>query len=170
MEKSVIFIVAQNNFRDEELLVPQRVLESRKIRTAVAARTREKAIGKLGAEVRPEYTLADIKANDFDGIVFVGGPGAMSYFEDDGAWGLARSFAAAKKIVGAICIAPTILANAGLLMGRKVTAFYSEEETLKRRGAEFTGMSVEVDGNFITASGPEAAQEFGEKIAWELGM
>lgn len=168
MSKRAVFIVSQNNFRDEELLEPQAVLESRGIETKVASRTTDVALGKLGAEVTPDLKVADISVDDFEALIFVGGPGATVYFEDQSAWKLARDFAGAGKVVAAICIAPSILANAGVLLGKRATAFSTEERNLKNRGAEYTGMPVEVDGKIITANGPQAAREFGEKIAWEL--
>jgi protease I len=168
MPKKAVFIIAQNNFRDEELFDTQQVLENRGIETVVASRTTDMALGKLGAEVIPDLSLADIDVDDFDAIIFIGGRGAASYFEDQTVWKLARDFAVRGKVVAAICIAPSILANAGILMGNRVTAFPTEEENLRSKGAEYTGMPVEVDGKIITGRDPEAAEEFGEKIAWEL--
>ena len=69
-----------------------------------------------------------------------------------------------EKVVAAICIAPSILVNAGILNGRRATAFPSERDNINAVGT-FTGKPVEVDGKIITANGPEAAAEFGKKIA-----
>ncbi|GAJ17159.1 unnamed protein product, partial [marine sediment metagenome] len=64
----------------------------------------------------------------------------------------------------AICIAPVTLANAGILDKKKATVFRSEVKAIKRKGAIYTGKVVEVDGNIITAEGPQAAEEFGKTI------
>jgi len=169
MSKKVVFIIAQEGFRDEELQKPKELLEDREFNVSVAAPKAEKAIGKLGAEVEPDLSWEQVSTQDFDAIVFVGGPGMKQYLEDDKTITLAKEFAKANKIVAAICVAPSILANAGLLMGKKVTAFPTEEENIVNRGAEYSGMPVEVDGNIITAKDPSAALDFGEKIAWQLG-
>lgn len=168
MKKRVVFIVAQNNFRDEELLEPREILDSRGVETKVASKTVRKAVGKLGTEIDPDLALAEVKAADFDGIIFVGGPGAIDYFDDQDALVLAQEFKRAGKIVSAICIAPSILANAGLLISKTATAFPSQEKNLVDRGANYTGMPVEVDGQIITAKGPEAVKEFGEALAYLL--
>ena len=68
------------------------------------------------------------------------------------------------KIIAAICIAPVTLANAGILNGKKATVFPSGKNDLIRNGAKYTGDSVTVDGNIITANGPMAAEAFGKKI------
>ena len=78
---------------------------------------------------------------------------------------LAQKFYNAGKITAAICIAPVILANAGLLNGKKATSFPSEENALEDKGAAFTGNPVEADGLIVTAEGPKAARDFGKKIA-----
>ncbi|MDX9892848.1 MAG: DJ-1/PfpI family protein [Patescibacteria group bacterium] len=168
MAKKAVFIIAQNNFRDEELLDTKAVLTGRKIEAKVAAKTRNKALGKLGTEIKPDLAIAEINPNDFDAIVFIGGRGAEQYFDDQEVFKLAEKFFRGGKLVGAICIAPSILANAGVLIGKTVTAFPTEEENLRDRGAEYTGMQVEVDGKIVTAKDPTAAKEFGEKLAYLL--
>ena len=169
MSKKTVFIIAQENFRDEELLEPKAILDRRGISTKIASATRHKAVGKRGTELTPDLALGEVEAADFDGVVFIGGPGATQYFNDSRAHKLAKDFYKADKVVAAICIAPSILGNAGVLIGKTVTAFPSEEENLRNRGADYTGMPVEVDGHIITASDPSAAKEFGEKLAFALG-
>ncbi|OGY44772.1 MAG: hypothetical protein A2729_02705 [Candidatus Buchananbacteria bacterium RIFCSPHIGHO2_01_FULL_39_14] len=168
MSKKVVFIIAQKNFRDEELLVPKEILVNHGFMVKVAARTKNKAIGKLGAEIQPDLALAEIKVTDFDAIAFVGGSGATEYFDDLTALKLAKDFKIAGKITAAICIGPSILANAGVLIGKTATAFPSQEENLKNKGADYTGMTVEIDGLVVTAKDPNAAKEFGEKLAYLL--
>lgn len=168
MPKAVL-VIAQNNFSDQEFLDTKKALDRQEIAVKVAAQTRNKAIGKLGTEIKPDLAIAEIEINDFDALVFIGGRGARDYFDSQAVLKLVNNFKKAGKILAAICIAPSILANAGALMGKTVTAFPTEEENLRNRGADYTGMDVEVDGNVITADGPAAAKEFGEKIAYLLG-
>lgn len=164
----VVFIVAQDNFRDEELLESKEVLEDRNIEVKIAAKTKNKAVGKLGTEIEPDLAIPEVEVADFDAIVFIGGPGAVEYFNDTTVLKLARDFRVKDKVVASISIASSILANAGVLISKTVTAFPTEEENLKNRGAEYTGMQVEVDGNIVTAKDPSAAREFGEKLAFLL--
>ena len=100
-----------------------------------------------------------------DRIIFIGGSGARQYFNSPAALNIARQAAAKQKILAAICIAPTILANAGLLEGRRATCFASERPRLQNAGAQYTGAAVERDGLIITGSGPVAANLFGITIA-----
>jgi protease I len=95
--------------------------------------------------------------------------GATEYWNDSQAIAIAKSAAGKGKLLGAICIAPVTLANAGLLEGKKATVWESEVDKLKAKGAKYTGAAVEVDGNVITANGPEAAAGFGSAIVVALG-
>ncbi len=168
MNKKAVFVIAQNSFHDTELLAPKAVLDQRKITTKIASMKNAPAHGKLGAIINPDLTLDEIKVTDFDAIIFVGGKGSVEYFENDQALNLVKDFQKAGKILGAICLAPSILANAGALIGKIVTATSSQEENLRNKGAEYTGMPSEVDGKVVTAKGPDAAKDFGEKLAYLL--
>jgi protease I len=57
--------------------------------------------------------------------------------------------------------------NAGILNGKKATSFPSERDNINAVGT-YTGNAVEVDGKIITGNGPQAAKEFGKKIAESL--
>jgi protease I len=163
-DKKILMVIAANNFRDEEYAEPRKVLENAGALVTVACSTLNTAKGKLGLEVNPDILISDAKEADYDGIVFVGGGGSQEYFESPVAHKLARSFHDHGKLTSAICIAPAILANAGLLRERKCTSFPSSKEALQAKGAVFTGNGVESDGTIVTGSGPEAAKQFGEKL------
>jgi len=62
-----------------------------------------------------------------------------------------------------LCLSPVILANAGILKGKKATCWFSVARMIKKKGAIYTGKKVEIDGLIITGNGPSAAKEFGEK-------
>lgn len=166
--KRVVMIIAPENFRDEELIEPQDVLTDKGAVVKVASRSLEVSRGMLGAQVKPDMLISDVNPQDWDAIILVGGTGASAYWEDSTVHWLLKQAVAKDKIVGAICIAPVTMANAGILSGKRATVFASEESRLKDKGARCTGKNVERDGRVITASGPPAAREFGEVVAQAL--
>jgi len=166
--KKVVMIIAPQNFRDEELLQPKNILTEKGAEVVVASTSLETTEGMLGAEIKPDMLTGDIKPEDWDAIILIGGTGASVYWDDSSIHSLLNETVKQNKIVGAICIAPVTLANAGILSGKKATVFSSEVQKLKDKGAECTGKDVERDGNIITASGPQAAKEFGNAIAQAL--
>jgi len=162
--KKVLMVIAKNKFRDEEYLEPRKILEAAGAVVTVASSSLNTAEGMLGLNVKPDILISNAKEQDYDGIVFVGGGGASEYFDSPDAHKLARNFFEHGKLTSAICIAPATLANAGLLKGRRATAFPSSEKALNAHGATVIKDDVVTDGKIVTAVGPSAAKRFGEKL------
>lgn len=164
-EKSVLMIIAHKNFRDEEFEEPYKIFTNAGIITTIASSNITEAKGMFGKTVKPNITISDVVVNNYDAIVFVGGSGASQYFNDETAINIAREAYKQRKVIGAICIAPVILANAGILQGKKATVWDGEFiSKLKSGKAIYTGKDVEIDENIITANGPSAARKFGNAI------
>lgn len=166
--KKVVMVIAEKNYRDEELLDPEEVLADAGAIVSVASTTQDMVKGMGGHEIQPDLLVTDIKPEDWDAIVFVGGIGASQYWDDVFVHNLAKEFLNQGKIVGAICIAPVTLANAKILEGKKATCWKSEGDKLKAKGVFYTEEDVVRDGNIITASGPAAAKKFGEALVEAL--
>lgn len=158
----ILMIIASSNFRDEELQVPKRIFEENGYKVAIASTTKSTVTGMMGAQVTPDLLIKDVKVGDYVAVVFVGGNGAQEYYTNTTAHTIARQAHNKGMLICAICIAPNILAHAGILKNKKATCFNSE--ILKAKGAIFTGSSVERDGNIITAKGPQAAGDFARTI------
>jgi protease I len=90
------------------------------------------------------------------------------YFDDSTAHAIAKDAAAKGKVVAAICIAPSILARAGLLKGKRAAAWRAQQSDLRRYGARWVPQPVVRVGKIITANGPKAARRFGETLAAAL--
>jgi protease I len=163
-DKKILMIIASQNFRDEELLIPKKLFEKEGYSVVIAGTSLKPAKGMLGAVVTPQILIDQVKVDEYDAIVFVGGVGAKEYFNNSIAHKIAKEAVSKNKILAAICIAPRILAEAGVLKGKKATVWVSEEKILEEKGANYTGKLVEVDGNIVTGSGPQAAEEFAKII------
>jgi len=145
----VLMIIAPENFRDEELFETKKVLEENGFSVRIASKTTGEKKGMLGGIANAEISLSDVNVDDYKAIVFVGGVGSSAYFDDKEALDIAKTAYEKNKIVAAISIAPTILANAGVLSGKKATVWDGNGEFSKRleeKGAEYTGNDVERDG------------------------
>jgi protease I len=162
--KKVVFITAPEIFRDEEYYKPKKILEKSGIEVTTASVKIGDLIGRFGYKTNSSILILDIVSANFDAIIYVGGDGASVFFENNDALRLANEFFKQNKPVAAICIAGVILANSGVLEGKKATVYIDGKEALLRGKAEYTGNSLEIDGNIITANGPEAAEDFGKAI------
>jgi len=166
--KKILMIIAPKNFRDEELLKPKEILEKAGAKVEIASKNVSVAKGMLGSTVNVDFDISEVDVKSYDAIIFVGGTGAEIYFEDAQALRIAREAYEQGKVIGAICIAPSILANSGILEGKRATAWPSEANNLEAKGAKYTGELVTKDGKIITAKGPEAAEQFGKTIVQTL--
>ncbi|MBN2566772.1 DJ-1/PfpI family protein [Candidatus Woesearchaeota archaeon] len=163
MPRRALMIIAPEDFRDEEYDEPRRMLEEAGIGVVTASLT-SAAVSKAGRRQRVDITLDECGSN-YDAIVFVGGPGATLYFRHSKAHMLAQEMEHEGKVLAAICIAPSVLANAGVLKGKRVTSWPSQKVNLREHGAEWVDEPVVVDGKVVTANGPDASRAFGSAIA-----
>jgi protease I len=166
--KKILMVIAPKQFRDEELFVPREYFLVLDATVTVASSATGEIRGMVGRTFTPDAKLADVSAKDFDAVIFVGGSGAEAYFDDPTAHKLAVDADADGKVLGAICIAPAILANAGVLKGRSVTAFASVRKMLVAGGARVMDSACVREGRLVTADGPAAAEEFASDIAKAL--
>ncbi len=162
--KKVALVIAQKQFRDEEYQVPYDILKNAGFEVLTVSTSKNKALGKLGLEVTPDTLITDLELEELDALIFVGGGGSEQYFHDPLAHKLANTAMELNKVLGAICIAPVILANAKVLKGKRATVFPDGIEILKDNGANYTGAEVEIDGKLITGNGVEAAEAFGHAL------
>lgn len=158
--KKAVFVIASKDFRDEEFFSPRERLSKAGARVIVASSTTNEVRGMVGRRVKPDVLLNDVSIKDADGIVFVGGSGASEFFTNAVAHKLAIDANSEGKVVAAICVAPVIIANAGLLKGKKAACFPSVRQQVEKGGAKVEDVMVVRQGNIVTACGPEAADEF----------
>lgn len=162
--KKAVFIIAAENFHEEELFETMRVLDTARVETFIASTRLGLLKGMLGSIAEAKILVNQIRVEDYDAIIFVGGTGAVEYFNNKAALDIAREAQRTGKVIAAISNAPVILANAGVLRGVKATGFLSEQVKMQQAGAIFTAVPVERDRGIITANDPRAAGQFGKAI------
>jgi protease I len=171
----VLLIIAPENFRDEEYFEPKQVLEEAGHEVVTSSKTLKAISTVEKKEVEVDVLFEELftengepKTNDYEAIAFIGGAGAQVYIEDKHAHALAWDTYNSGKIVAAICIAPVILAKAGLLIGKRSTVWTGAKQDLCDGHCIYTPDDVVTDGRIITANGPNVATEFGNTIAKKL--
>lgn len=166
--KNALVIIASEGFQDVELKGVRDALLAAGFTVMLGSTGVGPCAGKFGSEELSEIALPDVEITDYDRIVFIGGPGARELWDDGDAIDIATDIVEAGKPLGAICIAPGILAKAGVLKGKKATIWNTDgkqAEVLTNAGAVFTDEPVTRDGMILTGNGPEAAEEFGKAFA-----
>ena len=167
----LLLAIAPERFRDEELEIPKRTFEEAGISVDLASTVAGTCTGMLGGTAEASMTLEDVNSDDYAGIVIVGGSGSQEHL-----WGserlrdLVRSFFEQGKVVAAICLAPVVLARAGVLAGRHATVYPSPAAVaeMKKAGANLLEIPVVAEMQVVTANGPEAAAQFADTIITKL--
>lgn len=168
-----ILIIATDGFEQSELLVPQEELTALGATVQVASPKSGSIKGwdhtDWGQSVKVDLALSDADAKDYDALVLPGGqmnPDALRLEPD--AIALIKAFAAAGKPVAAVCHAPWLLIDAGLVKGRKVTSWPSVRTDLANAGGTVVDESAVVDRGIITSRKPEDLHDFVTAIASQL--
>ena len=161
--KNILMVIAHRDFQDTEFGTPFKMFQEAGFNVSVASSKPGSATGMRGTKVEPDLLVSEAKAEDYDAVVFVGGLGVKGeYWDNAEAHTLAREAMEQGKVTAAICWAPVVLANAGVLDGKKATVAASggAERILRRKGCKYKNRNVVKDGNVITANGPSAAKKF----------
>lgn len=117
--------------------------------------------GSRGVHVVPDVTLDEALGRDYDLVALPGGlPGAQYLNDDSRVQQLVKDMAGKGKVVAAICAAPMVLANTGLLEGKKATSYPGVLDKMDLPGTTCTGGVIEEDGNIVTSRGPGTAMDF----------
>ena len=155
-----IFVFLAEGFEEIEALTPVDVLRRAGLVVQTVSIMDEQVVaGAHGVPVLADKMFAEINPEDAEMILLPGGlPGATNLDAHEGLGQLISDFAKAEKPLAAICAAPLVFGNRGLLQGKKATCYPGFETYLQ--GAEYTAALVEKDANFITGKGPGAALEF----------
>jgi putative intracellular protease/amidase len=170
--KSVLFVIAYEGYQQVEYNDAKKVLESHGFTVITASTKPGAAVAKDGSTTPIDILLDKVKATDYAGIYFIGGPGALEYLDNNASYQLLTQAAQHNVPYGAICIAPRILAKAGVLVDKKATGWDEDKELAKifqDHDVTYIKLPVVVDGTIITATGPSAAKEFGNAIVQLLG-
>lgn len=151
-----IYVFLANGFEEIEALGTVDILRRAGLRVITISVMEKKEVASAhNVAVTSDGLFKDFSFEDAAMLVLPGGmPGASNLKEHPGLEKLLVEFAAADKPLAAICAAPMVLGNLGLLNGKKATCYPGFESFLT--GAEYTGALVERDGEIITGKGPGA--------------
>ncbi len=164
-----VLILATDGFEQSELTGPRDRLEKEGFEVIVASPESGKIKGwdkdDWGDKVDVDLTLDEVSAHDYSAIVLPGGqmnPDSLRL--EDKAIDLIRQFDKAGKPVAAICHAPWLLIEAGLVKGKKMTSWPSVRGDLANAGANVVDQEVVVDGNIITSRKPDDIPAFSQAV------
>lgn len=171
---SSVLIVATNGFEQSELEGPKAALEAAGYKTTVASPEGGSIMGwkdkDWGTPVTVDAALDRVNAADFDALLLPGGQMNPDILRMNlAAIQLVKDFAAARKPIAAICHAPWLLIEAGLVKGKTVTSWPSVRTDLANAGGNVVDQEVAIDGNLITSRKPDDIPAFSKALIDALG-
>lgn len=156
-------IIAPEKFHDDEYTITREILEKNSVSVDVASLDVTKATGYKKLEIITDLNISDIVEERYDGIVIIGGFGVKNFlWKETSLHNLVQKFYNHKKLVGAICLAPVCLANAGILKGKKACVYKNKHalEAFEKMEVEYLLENVIISDNIITANGPKSSKQF----------
>jgi len=156
-----VLVPLAHGFEDLEAVTIVDLLRRADIAVVTAGLQPGLVLGSRGIRVQPDAALDEALSQDYDLIALPGGlPGADHLRDDARIQALLKDMAAAGKYTAAICAAPMALAQAGLLDGKRATAYPGVLESLNLADTRASGEAVVVDGRVVTSRGPGTAMDF----------
>ena len=159
-----VSVILADGFEEIEALTAVDLLRRAQIYVDTVSITEEYTVhGAHGINVQTEDLFEEVNFVESDMIVLPGGmPGTLNLDAHSGVRRVVKDFFEEGKYIGAICAGPTVLANLGLLKGKRITCHPTVEQDIQ--GAVITKVPVTVDNNVITGRGAGAAVDFALKL------
>jgi protease I len=160
-----IALIATNGFEDAELTKPLEALQEAGAEVTIISEAQATITGEHGTEVAATETVDDVQADDYDGLLLPGGvanPDKMRMNQP--AVDLVRSFYDQDKPIAAICHAPWLLIEAGVVEGKRMTSWPSLHTDLVNAGADWVDEEVVADQGLITSRKPDDLDAFNAKV------
>jgi len=155
-----------DGFEEIETVTPIDLLRRAGVDVIVAAVAHDqRVVGRSGLTLVADKLLAEITTPLFDCLFLPGGPGVKHLRASVQVLDLVRAHHAADRWIAAICAAPTVLHDAGLLEHRRYTAHFSVASELPRI---LDDQRVVIDGKILTSRGAGTALDFGIALVEQL--
>ena len=158
MPRSALVLLAPG-FEEIEATCPIDLLRRAEVQVTVAAVGEDLLVtGRSELTLHADCPLSEVSGQEFDLLVLPGGPAVFELREQPRVLDLIRRFHLEGRIIGAICAAPLLLLDAGLLPGPRYTAHGSVADELPDL---VTGSETITEGTLITSRGAGTAVSFG---------
>lgn len=173
LEGKTIAILSTDGFEQSELVEPLEALKRAGAEVHVVTPDGDDIRGwdnnDWGKTIKADRSIADARSDAYDALVLPGGvmnPDKLRMRED--ATTFVREFFKAGKPVSAICHAPSLLIDCGVLDGREVTSYPSIKNDLKNAGARWVDKEVVCDEALTTSRSPDDLPAFIDKTIEEI--
>lgn len=159
----MFYLFLADGFEEIEALAPLDIMLRAKLEVKTVGVTGEFVTSSHGVSVKADIKPEEISLENTDGVILPGGlRGTLNLMKSECVASVTKYCFDNGKLIAAICAAPSVLGNLGILKGKKAICYPGFENRLE--GASLTDAPVVVDGNVITSKGPGCSILFGKAI------
>ena len=159
----MIFI--ENLYQELELWYPLLRLKEEGVETKlVGTGSSDLYSGRNGFPAKPEVTASSITSRDFDGIIIPGGFAPDYLRRYPAIINLVKETFQQGKLIGALCHGPSVLISADIIRGKRITGNRAIRDDIVNAGGEYVDFHTVVDGNILTAQGPNDLPVFMKEV------
>jgi protease I len=165
VSKAQVAVLVEHLYQELELWHPVlRLREAGANVLLVGADTKLVYASKLGYPVRPDVSIDDVSAEDFDAVVIPGGFAPEGMRRHPAMIQFVREMDEQGRLIAAICHAGLVLASAQIARNRKLTCVVLVKDDIINAGANYVNEALVIDNNIITAQLPSDLPVFGKAI------
>jgi putative intracellular protease/amidase len=167
-KKRILMVVAPENFRDIEYIVPAAFFKQNNMEVITTSSAKE-SVGRFGYQLQHTFLIDEINGNSYDALFIVGGIGCLQFKEHEALKRLCLEFVEQQKPLAAICAAPQLLLHWGILTGRNCTGFNDADQTFEKlahmhKAHPLIEEAVVVSDFIVTGNGPAASDVMAQKF------
>ncbi|WP_445504504.1 type 1 glutamine amidotransferase domain-containing protein [Microvirga sp. G4-2] len=177
IQQAKILIMATDGFEQSELMVPQQKLSEAGAAVEIAAPKSRMNPGEIrgwdekdwGKSVKVDKDIESVDPSSYDALVLPGGqinPDKLRV--EPKAIEIIRAFYSSGKVIAAICHAPWLLVEAGVIKGKQCTSYHSIKTDVMNAGGQWRDETVVTDQGVITSRNPGDLDAFVSKIIEEV--
>ena len=168
-----VAILATDGVEEVELNEPRKALDAAGAKTTLVSPKTGTIKGwqhdQWGGQIRVDLALDDAREEDFDALMLPGGVMNPDHLRvNRNAVEFVRSFFAAGKPVAAICHAPWMLVEAGVVRGKTLTSWPSLKTDIQNAGGDWVNREVVNDEGLVTSRRPDDIPQFNAKMIEEF--
>lgn len=166
-----VAILIDQLFQDSEVTDPKQKLEDAGFHVdVVGPNTQEEFIGKKGTKIKANKSIEEVQAKDYAAVVIPGGWAPDKMRMNEKMVKFVEEINEKGKPIASICHGGWMLAEAGVVKGRKLTSYVSIRTDLINAGARWFDKEVVVDGNLITSRTPADLPAFCAELLKTLSL
>ncbi len=158
--KSIVIFLSQKDFDEQEFIITKSQLIKNGFNVFICSDAISVCTGNRGLKVKNDVALNNLKQQNFAGLIIIGGKGITEYFKNTLIINNIADFIKNKKIVGAICAAPVLLAKTALFINKPIACNVNYKKDVEKEGAVFNDEPFLVNENIVTAKEAIYANDF----------